>query len=264
MNKQSQQLKLKPRQQEILHHLYTFRFINRLQIQTLLHHKHSSRILTWLNELTEHEYIRRFYDKKFAPSSSAIYSLGLQGRKFLKRDSEYKEIKKELLDRVWQEHTNSKQFQDHCVFLADIYLSLISLTEKAKAKLNFYTQTDLHGMQYMILDNPDSYFSIENPNGDIKRYFLDIFDDIKPSAHRQRIRQYIYYYSQSYWQDNTKKPFPQILLICPNEKSKNHLYYYIQKKLEHEPELLFYLSTRVKIKTLGISRESLQKVEINE
>ncbi len=264
MNKQTQKLKLKLRQKEIQHLLYRFRFINRIQIQTLLNHKHSSRIQTWLNELTEYGYIRQFYDKKFAPVSSAVYSLGLNGRKFFKNNKKYPDIKPELLDRVWQEHTYTLQFRNHCVFLVDIYLSLVTLTEKGKAKLNFYTQTDLYGMEYMILDNPDSYFSIEEPTGDIKRYFLDIFDDIKPSVHRKRIRQYFYYYKESYWQDHTKKPFPQILLICPNDKSKNHLYYYIQKKLNDAPELLFYLSTWEKIKTLGICRESLQKVEVIE
>ena len=256
--------KLKPKLTEILNLLYRFRFLNRIQIQTILNHKHHSRITTWLKELTEQEYIKQYYDKKLA-ALPAVYSLGTEGRKYLKANPEnIKNITPNLLDRVWREDNFSLEFRNHCLFLVDIYLSLLSLTQKTKAKLNFYTQTDIYGTQYLILPNPDAYFAITETKGSIKRYFLDIFDDIPPRAMRKRARQYFTYFSEGYWQDHTDKPFPDIILIFPNPRLQKHLYYYIQQKLENESDLHFYLTTWGKIKTMGICKEILQKVKLAE
>ena len=52
MKQQTKIPKLKQRQTEILHLLYTYRFLTRTQIQTFLHHKQFNRIIIWLNELT--------------------------------------------------------------------------------------------------------------------------------------------------------------------------------------------------------------------
>jgi len=73
--------------------------------------------------------------------------------------------------------------------------------------------TYIYGMDYMILNNPDAYFSIEETSGSTKRYFLDIFNDVCPAILRGRVRQYLAYYDKNYWHDHTDKPFPEILLI---------------------------------------------------
>jgi len=112
----------------------------------------------------------------------------------------------------------------------------------------------------MILNNPDAYFSIEETSGSTKRYFLDIFDDVRPTILRSRVRQYLIYHDKNNWQDHTDKPFPEILLICPTNTLKNHLFYYIQKKLERGPDFNFYLTTRELVKTKGLNKETLQKV----
>lgn len=253
--------KLKPKLTEILYLLYHFRFLNRIHIQTLLHHKHHSRITTWLKELTDKGYIKQYYDKRFA-GVPAVYSLGIEGRKYIKtHPKEFKDMTSRLLDRVWREDMFSSEFREHCLFIADIYLSLLALSQKTKAKLSFSTQTDIYGTKYLILPNPDVYFAITEPKGSIKRYFLDIFDDIPPKAMRNRVRQYFNYYQDGYWQDHTNKPFPTILLIFPNERLKKHIYYYIQRKCNTESEPQFYLSTHDQVKTKGLTRETLQKVE---
>lgn len=259
MKQQTEIPKLKQRQTEILHLLYTYRFLNRTQIQTFLHHKQFNRIIIWLNDLTKQNYIQRQYDQKFAPSTPAIYSLGTNGRKYLKQTND-KKIHKAVLDRVWRESKLTESFKARCIFLADTHLSLLSLTGKTKAALHFYTQTDLYGMEYMILENPDAYFSIEEASGSIKRYFLDVFGDVRPAILRGRVRQYIAYHDKNYWQDHTDKPFPEIILICPTTTLKNHLFYYIQKKLESASDLNFYLTTRELVKTKGLNKETLQKV----
>ncbi len=251
---------MKQRQKEIISKVLKYRFLNRVQIQKLLNHKKYNRIITWLNELTKNGYLRRYYNPK-TPTITAIYSLGLKARQYLKSTPEFKNIARQLLDRIWREHKLSAQFRAHCQFVADIYLSLETLTQKTKAKLNFYTKTDLNGMNYLILPNPDAYFSLEETNGSKSYFFLDIFDELPPRmVLRKRVRQYFEYCDNEYWQDHTKKPFPNIILVCPDDRSKNYLYRFIQKMLEEESDLSFYLTTWESIKTKGISKETLQKV----
>ena len=252
---------LKRHHNEILHHLYTYRFLHRIHIQTLLHHKQFSRVIVWLNELTKQGYIRRYYNAKTV-TVPAIYSLGLKSRKYMKGNPDFKDINPLVLDRIWREYTLSSQFRKHCQFVADFYLSLVSLTQKTKATLHFYTKTALYGMNYLILPNPDVYFSITEKNGRKMYYFLDIFDELPARmALRKRIRQYAQYYADEYWQDHTNKPFPEIILICSDDRSKKYLYRFIQKILDDESELHFYLSTWDIIRIKGVSRETLQKVE---
>ncbi|PIZ00180.1 hypothetical protein COY62_03985 [bacterium (Candidatus Howlettbacteria) CG_4_10_14_0_8_um_filter_40_9] len=250
------QLKIKQRQTEILLLLYRFRFLNRLQIQTMLEHKHHSRVLNWLKELEEHKYIKCDYDKKFT-SVSAIYYLAPFGRKYLK---DKPNVKKELLIRVWREKNYTDEFKEHCLFLCDIYLSLISLTGKTKANLHFYTKTDLYGVKHLIQPVPDAHFAIEEKTGTIKRYFLEILDDLPPKILRRRVNQYFKYFESDEWQDNTDKPFPSVIIICPNKRIQSHLRYYIKAKLEEDTDLTFYLSTKEIIESQGLNKETLQKV----
>ncbi|MDO8513392.1 MAG: replication-relaxation family protein [bacterium] len=254
----SPQQNLSKRQTDILILLYRFRFLNRLHIQNLLNHKYRSRILSWLNELTNQNYTKQYYDKTIA-SSPSVYSLDSKGRKYLKSLKEGN-IKQALLDRVWREAKYSSKFREHCLSLADIYISLLAITEKNKSTLHFYTKTDLHGTEHFISPAPDAHFAIEEKKGQIIRYFLEILDDIPPAAHRRRVAQYFKYYASGDWQDNTDKPFPEIIFICPNTRTKGHLFYYIRKKLSGEPEMSFYLTTKELVDSKGLNGETLQKV----
>ena len=256
---------LKHRQEEILLYLYRFRFLHRSQIQHLLGHKQFNRIIVWLNQLTSEGYIHRYYNPKTV-TIAAQYSLGLKSRKYLLQKSEEKEkgtitIHPKLLNRIWREHTLSDQFHIHCLFLADVCLSLVSLVTKTHATVYFFTKTDLYGYDYILDPHPDAYIAIKERNGKTKRYFLDIFDPLPPRMIlRRRINQYVDYYDDNTWQETTNHPFPQILLICPDERSKRYLYRYIQKTLEYS-DIEFFLTTRELVKTKGMCREVLEKVE---
>ena len=254
---------VKEKQKEIISYVLKYRFLNGVQIQKLLNHKNHSRIGIWLNELANTGYLRSYKNTK-NPTIPAVYSLGPKARQYLKDNPEFKNIPTALLDRIWREHKLSPQFRLHCQLVADIYLSLVSLTNKTGAKLNFYSKTDLYGMNYLILPNPDAYFSIDEANGSKSYFFLDIFDELPPRmVLRKRVRQYFEYFDNEYWQDHAKKPFPNIILVCPDDRSKNYLYRFIQGVLETEPELAFYLTTWTEVKEKGLVREALHKVDSN-
>ncbi len=254
---------LKPKQTEILKLLYRFRFLNRIQIQKIFNHKNHHQIQLWLNDLITQKYINKSFERKIA-AAPAVYCLGTNGRKYLKNNLNNGEVEPALLDRVWREKNYSAQFKEHCLFLAEVYLSLVSLLDETETNFHFYTKTDLSSMEHLISPNPDAYFSYRETNNTVKRYFLDILDDLPSRVLRKRIRQYFYYYSSDEWTDNTDKPFPEILLICPNDKTKWHLFYYIRKKLADEPKVRFYLTTRSLVISRGLNRDTLQKVMAEE
>ncbi len=259
-------MKLKPRQEEILIYLYRFRFLNRTQIQKLLCHKHFNRIIVWLNQLNTYGYIRKYYNPKTV-TIAAIYSLDSMGRKYLleKSKEEGSRIQPELLNRIWREHTLSEQFRIHCLFLADIYLSLSDLVTQNKAVLYFFTKTDLHGHDYLPDPRPDAYFAIKEAKRKTKRYFLDIFDPLPPRMIlRRRVKQYVDYFDENDWQEATNHPFPQIILISPDERTKRYLNRYIKTKMEYTSDIEFYLSTWEPIRTKGMKKEVFEKVEESE
>ncbi len=259
-------LTLKPRQQEILILLYRFRFLDRHQIQTMLNHKHMEKVRLWLNDLTQQGYIHRSYSKQFR-GEAAIYCLVTKSRRYLKNLKPDKEkgretINKLLLNRIYREKTLSTTFRKHCMLIADIYLSLLTLVNKNKAKLHFYNKIDLYGINYLIMPYPDAYFAIEEAKGTIKRYFLDVFDELPPRMIlRRRVRQYLRYYDKGEWQDQAKKPFPEILLICPDERSKSYVVRFVKKIFEYEDSPSFYLSTWQEIQKKGINRQVLHKLD---
>lgn len=243
------------KQNEILSLLYKFRFLNRKQIQTMLAHKYPSRIFSWLDDLTSNEYLNCTYEKNFN-NLPAIYSLGKNGRKYLKKTIG----KSKQLERA-RKSKCSKRFIDHSIFIGDIYLSLLSFTKKNKSKLHFYSKTELSDMEHLISPHPDVYFAIESETGETKRYFLDVLNEsLRTNILRFRVKAYLTYYDSDEWQDNTDKPFPEIILICPTAKLKNHLYYYIRERLDEENYPNFYLTTKELIQSKGVTRESLEKI----
>ena len=256
MKQTTTQPTIKQRQIEILILLYRFRYLNRAHIQAILEHKSRSKILEWLNELKEENYIECEFDKKIA-SSPSVYSLAPKSRSILKDNPI---VKPRLLGHIWRDKTYSEEFREHCLFLGDIYLSLISLAGKIGAELHYYTKPDLHGMEHLIIPTPDGYFAIEEKSGRTRRYFLELFDNLPPRFLRTRLNSYFKYYDSDEWQNRTDKPFPEIIIVCPNERIKSHLSYYIQSKLEEDSELVFLLTTRGIIKDQGLSSKSLQKV----
>lgn len=252
----TQTSKLKDRQLEILMLLYRFRFLNRIQIQKLLNHKNHTLVIHWLNELVKTKHIVSEFKRQLGNVPS-VYFLGTNGRKELMKKSD---IKHKLLKRVYQEKKASSSFKNHCMAVADIYLSLLTLVKKNNAKLSFYTTVDLTDMKYLVLPHPDVFFSIQQKEL-TKRYFLDVFNlQASEKWLYKRVKQYFKYYEEQYWQDHNKNQFPEIIFVCFDEKTKKNLIKNIKKGLEEEENLLFSLVMVEEIKKKGISKQTLERV----
>lgn len=221
-----------PKQLDILTLLYRFRFLSRTHIQRLLHHKNHSLILIWLTDLATNGYITQHYTKQIA-SAPAIYELTPTGTTYLKT-----QFKQKLAKQT--KYTDA--LKSHSLSVADMYFSLLEQTERSGKKLHFSTKADLSGIRHLPKPLPDGYVAIEEKDGGMERYFLEVLEDVPARLLRNRVRQYIAYFDSDIWQDNTDKPFPTVLLACPNARLKRHLEHYLKSKVEEDSGLKFELT----------------------
>ncbi|HUS59843.1 MAG TPA: replication-relaxation family protein [Nevskiaceae bacterium] len=258
----TQTKKLTSKQTEILILLHRFRFLNRRHLQKFLNHKDHRRINLWLKDLTENKYLGRIYSRKLGENiQPAIYYLKSKAAGVLKKQPD---INKSLLNRIYRENLRSRKFINHSLFLADIYFHLENLCLANKAKLHFFNRTDLAKHDYLPEPLPDLYFVIEEPQGETKRYFLEMFVRKTPRyALRHRIFRFFNYYSSNVWEINTHHPFPTILLVCPDRYMQGYLNKFIQEQSEEEDndEIQFYLTTVRKIKKEGIGKKVWMGIE---
>lgn len=227
---QTKQPLLKQRHTDILLLLYRFRFLTRLHIQALLNHKNHRKIIQWLNELSELGYL----DKREQASviDPGVYSLSKLSRKYLK-DSKFIKHPAQL-DRVWREGSYTRAFQDKCVLIADIYLSLL----QTGGALRFWTKADLYGLEGLIKPAPDAYFIYK-----AKRYFFDAFTVAPGKVLRGRVDRYADYFAGGEWQETAKVEFPDVIILCPSRPSAKSLSRYIREDYSDEPDLHFFVSS---------------------
>jgi len=224
---------LTKRQTDILLLLFRFRFLTRPKIQQLLQHKNHRLVTRWLNELTDLGYLIK-YDAKLVVMP-AFYSLGKLSRKYLKKQKLVKQTPH--LDRVWWEAHHTVAFREKCLFVADIYLSLLSRFGEG---LRFWSKADLYGYEYLIEPPPDVYFVTQTKSKKM-RYFLDAFTYAPPKAIKNRIEHYRDYFYSSEWEDNVDKTFPDIIIICPNQRMKRYFIRYVKEEFSDESDLHFHI-----------------------
>lgn len=253
--------KITDKQIQILIFLYRFRYLNRPQIQTLMKHKNHRLIQSWLNEMKDLKLIKSFFNKTVA-ASPTVYALDLEGRKYLRKNAGDK-VDRSFLSKGWRDKSYTEEFRNHCMFLADVYLSLTAFCDEHKSKLNFHTKTDLYGMKGIINPGPDAFFAIKDSESNTVRYFIDVFDDIAKVFMRKRIKEYFAFFDSGDWEEYTNTNFPEVIIICPDKKAKGHLFFYIQNKL-NDDEPRFYLTTKEQVLTCGLRGEILEKVPEKE
>jgi hypothetical protein len=117
------------KQEEILKLLYKYRFLNRIQIQVLLGHKDKRRVIAWLHDLRQKQYVEWIYSTDFTDKSKpAIYYISINGVRFLKTlendaGTEYLYLPEEVRKR-YKEKDRSKSFIDRSLLVADCCLTL--------------------------------------------------------------------------------------------------------------------------------------------
>ncbi len=247
------------KQLEILTLIYSFRFLNRHQIQKLLNHKDPKRINSWLKDLNQNNILGRIYSTKLKENTKpAIYYLATKSRKIL---LEQESTNEKILRRAHRDKNASQKLINHSLFLVDVYLLLKEQSLKNKQELYFYTKTDLVDHYYLPYNRPDAYISLKDKNL-TKRYFLEIIDEGTPRFMlRKKILQYIEYFDEGTWENRTLHENPSLLFICPNQNIYNFLNKHIAQVLEEETsDLQFFLSLKSAIQAEGITPSTWQLV----
>jgi len=248
------------KQLDILLHLYKFYFLHTNQFQTLFKHKKPQTVQTWLKDLKDKGYIaiHDFKENKFiAKTEPSVYYLTKLARQKLKDNDK---CDRDILNRVYQTISLSSEFVRSRIFLADIYLNLVSQMKDTE-KLHFSTKANLQGFDYFPNPLPDAFIAIKTSKK-TKRSFLFLLNAKIPwKILDRRMNRYVEYTHDNQWGEYTKDPLPTFLIICPNETTKKHIYKTIS---DESPDTPFYLTTKETIQKSGFEGDVWEKVEPEE
>jgi hypothetical protein len=240
-----------PKQQEILKLLYKYRFLNRTQIQTLLNHKDKRRIISWLKDLREKEYIDWQYDATnfIAKSQPAIYYLSLNGIRHLRSLNE-RPI--DELRKRYKESTRTKAFINRSMLIADC---CIALTNKSDDNLRYAFSLPADYIDpndprhYLNELKPHLYFS-KYHDGDITEYLLENFEQTLPRYQlKKRLKDYVEYLNDS----DTDSLV--VLLACASTADLLYVKRGIRKLMDDSDEQMLQIrvTTLDKIRASGIT-----------
>lgn len=253
--------KITQKQQSILTLLYRFRFLNRIQIQILLHHKYHKRIIDWLNDLTEKECIGKIYSTKYGEiNKPAIYYISINGIRYLKALG----YPAEQLNHLYKEKEKSESLVSKHILIANICMDLQNKGD-ANTKYLSATYGDLADKNYkfnfLVELAPDLLFVKVSKN--MKKYYvLEILDDTLPNySIRKKIQNYIDFYFSNSWEDNTGEDFPVLLFVCPDLSKLISAKQYTRKLLSEydDIKLKIQFAEREKIQLSGVLSDIWEK-----
>lgn len=255
-----------PKQQQIPKQINRFRFLDRLQIQKIMHHKDKRRINSWLKDLVAKGYLEKVDDSSSEQRKIAVYRIGINGIRFLKTQDDVDKI---FLHKLYREKDRSEEFINHSLFLADIFLNLTTDTAKQDS-LAFFPQSNYFlTSAYTLLTkfSPDAYFTRKRGKGKTKRFLLHNIQEsmlrFRSFKLRKKIRDYIDFFFTDEWENETKTSFPILLFILPDIAALIYLQRYIQKILSDNdhPKIDIWLTTKEKIEKHGFTATSWEEVE---
>lgn len=203
------------KQQEILKLLYKYRFLNRSQIQALLTHKDKRRIIAWLKDLREKQYIAWQYNPNdfVAKAKPATYYLSLNGIRHLRNLDIYPAGE---LRKRYKEPARTQAFVEQCLFIADSCLALQSKNDDSQqyvcvtpaeyvdstSKYHYLSELRPHLLFFKCQGETMSNYLLENVALSLPRYQL-----------RKRLKEYVEYLANE-WSE-ASGPLPVALFVCP-------------------------------------------------
>lgn len=195
-----------PKQQEILTLLYRYRFLNRTQIQHLLSHKDKRRILSWLKDLREKEFVDWHYDPNdfVAKTKPGIYYLSLNGIRYLRSTGDYSA---EELRKRYKEPSRKQSYIEKCMLIADCCITL-KTNMGGDVKYSYLVEADYTNPEsdYHFLGelHPDLYF-MKRDGDTAKTYLLELFDGNTPRyAVKNRLSEYVEYLIDEEWREHVQ------------------------------------------------------------
>jgi hypothetical protein len=260
------------KQQDIIKLIYRYRFLDRIQIQTLMGHKNKSLVSIWLKDLREKQYLEWIYSTDFTEKTKpAIYYLNLNGIRYLKSTEEFPV---EELRKRYREDSLKQSFITRSVLLADCCISL-STQSIGGVSYSFTTQSDYADPtnEYYFLGEDD----LVNPQLVITKqgnvagatnttnYLLEIFDASLPQYRiRKSLKEYVKFLAEGVWVGERDDPEPIVLLVCPTLHILIYAKWRIRKYLEDQPnatDVKMQFTTTEKLKQRGITAEIWEELK---
>lgn len=275
--------KLTLRQQAILRLLYKYRFLNRVQIQTLMGHKDYKRINAWLADLRDNHYVEWIYSTDFLEKSKpGIYYLGLNGIRWLK---EHQDHPIEEFRKRYRESSRSQGFIDQCVLVADYCIAMdkkitdSNNASKNKVHYSYVTQADYadpddgyHFLSESELIRPRLCYerTIETKDDvGATTYLLEVIEPTMPRYRvRKRLKNYIEYLEDGEWQSSTDEdePNPIAMFICPTPTDMIYCKRATKRLLEEKwgEDIRLWFTTVNKLKALSMTSKIWEEVKAPE
>ena len=239
------------KQREIIDLLYRHRFLDRIQLQKLLHHKDKRRIISWLKDLREKQYIDWIYNSKnFSEKTKpAIYHISTNGIKYLRSLNQYSETE---LRKRYKDSKRTGSFMDRCLLLADCVVSLPEPSSDGTA-YTYITESD-----YVEPQNPHDQLTEIKPRLVIIKhsdksktiYLLEAIDMRLPRYQlRKRLSEYVDFLVSDEYEYQCI-----VLLVCPDKATLIYCKRRVQLLLEGHGEK--DISSRIRFTLAENIRES--------
>lgn len=246
-----------PKQQEILKLLYKYRFLNRTQIQTLLNHKDKRRIITWLKDLREKEYIDWQYDPTnfIAKSKPAIYSLSLNGIRHLRSLNEYPA---DELRKRYKDSTRTQVFIDRSMLVADCCIALAAKSDDNvrytfSLPADYIDPNDLH--HNLIELNPHLYIS-KHQGDKVTEYLFESFEQTLPRYQlRKRLKDFVEYLNDA---DDPSSLIT--LFVCASTADLLYVKRRVRMLADDNDDLQIRVTTLDKIRISGITSDIWEEI----
>jgi len=228
-------------------------------IQQLLNHKDKRRILSWLKDLREKEYVDWHYDPTdfVNKTKPAIYYLSLNGIRYLRQTDAYPP---EELRKRYKESTRKQSYIDKCLLIADCCITL-KTNSVGDVTYSFHVESDYRDpdSDSHFLDElrPAIYFTKQDSDT-AKTYLLELFDSSTPRyAVKKQLSAYVDYLIYEEWREYTETDESPIILLA-FETTAELLYAKrrLRRLLEDEPEemrTLVRLATFEKVREHGVT-----------
>jgi len=249
--------KLTPRQQQILHLIYRYRFITRPQLQALFEHKDKKQIGLWLKQLREQEYIGWIYSDHFTEKTKpAIYYLDTPGIGFLRTVGN---MPPGQLRTRYRDKARSDSFVARCLLIADccadlMMQSLVDTTHPSHVEADYRDPESKY--HFLAKLGPHLVFTKTKDNS-TQPYLLSVIDSTLPRYRvRKLLKNYVEFLDSGEWTDEIDGPSPIALFICPTKADMIYVKRRTRKLLEDimsEGEIHIRFAVANQIKVHGVT-----------
>lgn len=241
-------------------------------------HKDYRRINAWLADLRDNHYVEWIYSTDFLEKSKpGIYYLGLNGIRWLK---EHQAHPIDEYRKRYRELSRSQGFIDQCVLVADFCIGMAKKsTTNSNISYLYATQANYadpesgyHFLSESELIRPQLCYekTVEaKDNVMATTYLLEVVEATMPRHRvRKRLKNYIEYLEDGYWQDETgeDEPNPIIMFVCPTLTDLVYSKRATKRLLEEkwDEDIRMWFTTGEKIKAQGVTGKIWEEISAPE